>query len=59
VATLWPIDDDAAAEFFPRLHHYLLGGLSPADAVRATQLEWIRKRNAPPGLWAAVQTIGS
>jgi CHAT domain-containing protein/tetratricopeptide (TPR) repeat protein len=59
VATLWPINDDAAAEFFPRLHHYLADGLSPADAVRATQLEWIRERNAPPGLWAAVQTIGS
>jgi CHAT domain-containing protein len=59
VATLWPIDDDSAAEFFPRLHHYLADGLSPADAVRATQLEWIRKRDAPPGLWAAVQTIGS
>ena len=59
VATLWPIDDDPAAEFFPRLHHYLADGLSPADAVRAAQLEWIRKRDAPPGLWAAVQTIGS
>lgn len=59
VATLWPIDDDPAAEFFPRLHHHLANGLSPADAVRATQLEWIRKRDAPPGLWAAVQTIGS
>jgi CHAT domain-containing protein len=59
VATLWPIDDRAAAEFFPRLHHYLAGGLAPADALRATQLEWIHRRNAPPGLWAAVQTIGN
>ena len=59
VATLWPIADGPAAEFFPRLHHYLADGLSPADAVRATQLEWIQKRGAPPGLWAAVQTIGS
>lgn len=59
VATLWPIDDGPAAEFFPRLHHYLADGLSPADAVRATQLEWIQKRDGPPGLWAAVQTIGS
>lgn len=59
VATLWPIDDDPAAEFFPRLHHYLAGGLSPADAVRATQMEWIRKGDSPLGLWAAVQTIGS
>jgi CHAT domain-containing protein len=59
VATLWPIDDDPAAEFFPRLHHYLADGLAPAEAVRATQLEWIQKRAAPPGLWAAVQVIGS
>ncbi|HYC92743.1 MAG TPA: CHAT domain-containing protein [Thermoanaerobaculia bacterium] len=59
VATLWPIDDDPAAEFFPRLHRYLADGFSPAEAVRATQLEWIRRRDAPPGLWAAVQIIGS
>jgi len=59
VATLWPINDDPAAEFFPRLHQYLADGLSPADAVRATQLEWIRRGDTPPGLWAAVQTIGS
>ncbi|HYC87806.1 MAG TPA: CHAT domain-containing protein [Thermoanaerobaculia bacterium] len=59
VATLWPIDDDPAAEFFPRLHRYLADGLTPAEAVRATQLEWIRRRDAPPGLWAAVQIIGS
>lgn len=59
VATLWPIDDDPAAEFFPRLHRYLADGLTPAEAVRATQLEWIRRRDAPPGLWAAIQIIGS
>jgi CHAT domain-containing protein len=59
VATLWPIDDDPAADFFPRLHHYLADGMAPAEAVRATQLEWIHRRDAPPGLWAAVQSIGS
>lgn len=59
IATLWPIEDRAAAEFFPRLHHHLARGLSPAEALRATQLEWIHGRNAPPGFWAAVQVIGS
>lgn len=59
VATLWPIDDEPAAEFFPRLHRHLAHGLSPAEAVRATQIEWIQRRDAPPGMWAAVQMIGS
>jgi CHAT domain-containing protein len=59
VATLWPIDDEPAAEFFPRLHRHLADGLPPAEAVRATQIEWIQRRDAPPGMWAAVQMIGS
>ncbi|HEX8172327.1 MAG TPA: CHAT domain-containing protein [Thermoanaerobaculia bacterium] len=59
VATLWPIDDGAAGAFFPRLHHHLAHGLAPADALRATQLEWIHHHDAPPGMWAAVQIIGS
>lgn len=59
VATLWPIDDALAAEFFPRLHHYLARGMPPAEAVRAAQLEWVRRPDAPPGVWAAVQMIGS
>jgi CHAT domain-containing protein/TolA-binding protein len=59
VATLWPIDDSPAAEFFPRIHHYLARGLPPAEALRAAQLEWAHRRDAPPGVWAAVQVIGS
>lgn len=59
VATLWPIEDEPASEFFPRLHHHLAAGLSPAEAVRAVQVEWIRHRDASPALWAAVQVIGS
>jgi CHAT domain-containing protein len=57
VATLWPIDDRAAAEFFPRLHHHFARGVSPAEALRAAQLEWVRA-DAPPGVWASVQIIG-
>lgn len=59
VATLWPIDDEPAADFFPRLHRYLASGVSPAEALRLAQLEAIRSRGAPPSLWAAVQVIGS
>jgi CHAT domain-containing protein len=58
-ATLWPINDGPATEFFPRLHHYLALGLPPAEALRAAQLEWVHRRDAPPGVWAAVQIIGS
>jgi CHAT domain-containing protein len=59
VATLWPIDDGPAAEFFPRLHYYLARGLPPAEALRAAQLEWVHRRDTPPRVWAAVQAIGS
>ena len=59
VATLWPIDDGPAAEFFPRLHYYLARGLPPAEALRAAQLEWVHRRDTPPRVWAAVQVIGS
>jgi len=59
IATLWPIDDAAAAELFPRIHALLAAGQAPADALRAVQLEWIHRPNAPTSLWAALQVIGS
>lgn len=59
VATLWPISDEAAARFFPRLHEKLAAGMAPAEALRETQLESIRRADVPPSLWAAVQDIGS
>ncbi len=59
VATLWPISDEAAARFFPRLHEKLAAGLSPAEALRETQRDAIRDGNIPLSLWAAVQLIGS
>ncbi|MEA2325353.1 MAG: hypothetical protein QOE68_312 [Thermoanaerobaculia bacterium] len=58
IATLWPIDDEAAAEFFPVLHQHLAHGLAPAEALRATQMQWIRRGNQRASLWAAVQVIG-
>jgi CHAT domain-containing protein len=59
VATLWTIEDGPAAEFFPRLHHHLVRGLSPAEALRATQIEWLHRSDVSPATWAAVQIIGS
>ncbi|MCU1350078.1 MAG: hypothetical protein JWO56_3108 [Acidobacteria bacterium] len=58
IATLRPIEDEAAAEFFPILHQQLARGFLPADALRATQLECIRRGERAGGLWAAVQLIG-
>jgi len=59
IATLWPINDQAASVFFPRLHKRLAEGFSPAEALRQTQLESIRRGDVPASLWAAVQDIGS
>ncbi len=59
IATLWPIDDEAASIFFPRLHERLAEGLSAAEALRQAQLESIRRGDVPASLWAAVQNIGS
>lgn len=57
IATLRPIEDEAAAELFPVLHRHLARGLAPADALRETQIEWIRSRK-DPALWSAIQVIG-
>jgi CHAT domain-containing protein len=59
VATLWPISDELAALFFPRLHEKLAAGLTPAEALREVQLDAIRRKDIPASLWAAVQVIGS
>lgn len=59
IATMWPIDDHAAADFFPRVHHHLAHGVPAAEALQLAQLESIRKRDVPPLMWAAVQVIGS
>jgi CHAT domain-containing protein len=59
IATLWPIDDEEAAVFFPRLHGHLAAGLAPAEALRRTQMELMHRPSASTALWAAVQNIGN
>jgi CHAT domain-containing protein len=59
IATLWPLDDRDAADFFPRLHRYLARGLPAAEALRLAQLESIRGSSQDrAALWAAVQVVG-
>jgi CHAT domain-containing protein len=58
VATLWPIEDQQAAAFFPAVHRHMARGLSPAEALRAAQIEAIRDPALSPALWAAVQLLG-
>ena len=58
VATLWKVDDNESARFFPMLHAHLAAGLAPIDALRQTQLEWIRRSPDRVSMWAAVQAIG-
>lgn len=59
VATLWPIDDRAAAIFFPYVHRHLSRGVPAPEALRAAQIECIHSNQVPPFMWAAVQVIGS
>jgi CHAT domain-containing protein len=59
IGTVWEISDEAASDFFPRLHSHFANGASAADALRAAQLETIRRGNVSPATWAAVQVIGS
>lgn len=58
VATLSPIADEDAADFFPRFHQNLVRGASPAEALRQTQLEWIGRGDRSAAMWTAVQVIG-
>jgi hypothetical protein len=50
IGTLWPVDDDEARQFMILLHKELSLGSTPAIAVRATQLAFM-KRGAPPRAW--------
>ncbi|HYK02845.1 MAG TPA: CHAT domain-containing protein [Thermoanaerobaculia bacterium] len=59
IATLWPIEDEESADFFPLIHRHRAQGLPPAEALRAAQLEWIHRRGASTALWSAVQLIGN
>jgi CHAT domain-containing protein/Tfp pilus assembly protein PilF len=60
VASLWRIDDRAAAELMKRFYQGMLGqGLRPAAALRAAQVSmWKDKRWQAPHYWAAFTVQG-
>lgn len=61
MASLWPVDDAAAAEFMSEFYQAMLKkNLSPAAALRAAQISmWTQKRwHRDPYFWAAFQLEG-
>jgi tetratricopeptide (TPR) repeat protein len=57
VATLWPVADAEASAFFIDVYAHLAEGLSVAEAVTATQREWIEAERSPQ-TWAAIVVLG-
>ncbi|MBF6593359.1 MAG: CHAT domain-containing protein [Thermaceae bacterium] len=54
VLTLWNINDASSSGFSPRLLEHLKAGLSPEEALRQTQLEFLHQPQlAHPAYWAA------
>jgi CHAT domain-containing protein len=59
LASLWAVGDESTASFMPRFYRRFRDGLTKDEALRQTQIEWIRStRTAHPIHWAAFQLIG-
>ena len=58
VATLWKVDDLAAAVVVKRFHRYLREGYSRAEALRKAQLLVKEEINSHPAYWAAFTLTG-
>jgi CHAT domain-containing protein len=56
VSSFWAIEDDDTADFFVEFHTLLVNGVSPATALRETQIKWLGSR--PVRSWAAFQLFG-
>ena len=62
IATLWPIDDQVGLEISAKLHHTIVSGATPEEALRRTQLECLASERAElraPSAWAAFQLVGT
>ena len=57
VASLWPLDDAAASEFFTRFYALLADGSSVADAVAQVRRE-LRAEGYDASAWAGVIVLG-
>lgn len=59
VASLWPVEDGFTARFMTRFYQRLsTPGMSPADALRQTQLSFMNARRVTPYHWASFVLIG-
>ena len=72
MASLWKISDRTTAEFMGRFYRHLKDGISKDEALRATQMEFIRRPiqvtndkgervefdASAPYYWAAFQIYG-
>jgi CHAT domain-containing protein len=59
LASLWAIGDGSTSRFMPRFYEHLSAGRTKDEALRQTQIEWIRDpRRSHPSYWAAFQLIG-
>ena len=62
VATLWPVEDAAAAQIFESFYRQLLEPRAASDALRSAQLQSLRRARRSPGSlrhWAALELVGS
>ena len=56
ISSLWDVSDEGTTELFLSFHRHLNAGASPADALRAAQLESLQSPRAmlrAPRIWAA------
>jgi CHAT domain-containing protein len=72
LASLWRVEDEATAELMQRFYRHLKAGKAKDEALRAAQVElirrplrvpdgrgdWTQRNAAPPYFWAALQLVG-
>jgi CHAT domain-containing protein len=72
LASLWRVEDEATAELMQRFYRHLRAGKAKDEALRAAQLElirrplrvpngrggWTERNAAAPYFWAALQLVG-
>jgi CHAT domain-containing protein len=72
LASLWRVEDEATAELMQRFYRHLRAGKAKDEALRAAQLElirrplrvpdgrggWTERNAASPYFWAALQLVG-
>jgi CHAT domain-containing protein len=62
VASLWRVDDRAAAAFFESFHKHILEGREPTEALRSAQLELLRGGDIDarsPAVWGGFEVIAA